>query len=303
VLLTRFDGAVSPTTHLWWLAWFAALLFGLWRLRTPHQRGLSLAHVLVLASAAWFYGVALHEMAARSALDDGWRFVAGLLPLIALLLATWRAPALGAFPLAAEFPRYRLRWFVPALAALTVAWLAALAERGGSAPLPYLPVLNPIELFQLAVLLVGIGLARLHAAAAEPWRPALALGAFLFVTFAGLRGVHHLTGAVWSPAILDDRIAQATLTVLWSILGVTAWIYGSRRRLWSVWLAGAILMGVVLAKLVLVDRQYVCNLAGIVSFMAVGALLVLVGRIAPTPPRPRPAAESPPDDAPTAEGN
>ena len=46
-------------------------------------------------------------------------------------------------------------------------------------------------------------------------------------------------------------------------------------------------MGVVLAKLVIIDRQYVGNLAGIVSFMAVGALLVLVGRIAPTPPRER----------------
>ena len=62
-------------------------------------------------------------------------------------------------------------------------------------------------------------------------------------------------------------------------------------------------MGVVLAKLVLVDRQYVGNLAGIVSFMAVGALLVLVGRIAPTPPRQRPAAEPTPDDAPTAQGH
>ena len=91
--------------------------------------------------------------------------------------------------------------------------------------------------------------------------------------FAGLRAVHHFTGAPWSPAILDDRIAQAVLTVLWSITGVALWIYGSRRQLWTVWLAGAVLMGVVLAKLVVIDRQYVGNLAGILSFMAVGALL------------------------------
>jgi uncharacterized membrane protein len=249
--------------------------------------------VAVLATAAWLYGAALHELAARASLDDGWRYVAGLLPLIALLLATWRAPALGAWPLAAEFPRYRLRWFVPALAALGVAWLAALVEPGNSAPLPWLPMLNPIELLQLALLLVAIGLTRRHGAAADAVRPALAAAAFLFVSFAGLRAVHQLQGAPWSPEILDDRIAQATLTVLWSVLGVTAWIYGSRRRLWSVWLAGAILMGVVLAKLVLVDRQYVGNLAGIVSFMAVGALLVLVGRIAPTPPRQRPPEVAP----------
>jgi uncharacterized membrane protein len=140
-------------------------------------------------------------------------------------------------------------------------------------------------LFQLVVLLMAIALSRGYVGKDAPWRPALALAAFLFLTFAGLRAVHHYTGASWSPAILDDRIAQAMLTVLWSVLGVAAWIYGSRRRLWNVWLVGAILMGVVLAKLVLVDRQYVGNLAGIVSFMAVGGLLVLVGRIAPTPPR------------------
>ena len=78
--------------------------------------------------------------------------------------------------------------------------------------------------------------------------------------------------------------------ILWAILfalllGVAAWVLGSRRRHWSLWLTGAIGMGVVLLKLVAVDRQYVGNLTGIVSFMAVGLLLVLVGRIAPTPPR------------------
>lgn len=289
VLYTEIDldGAITLRTNLYWLGWFAALFYGLASAREPHQRGLSIAHVAVLVTAAWLYGAALHEAAARAALDDGWRYVAALLPLTALLLATWRAPPLGAWPLAAEFPRYRARWFAPALAALGIAWLAALAEPGNSAPLPWLPLLNPIELLQLGVLLVAIGLVRRDGASTEIYRPALAAAAFLFVTFAGLRAVHQLQGAPWSPQILDDRIAQATLTVLWSVLGVTAWIYGSRRRLWSVWLAGAILMGVVLAKLVLVDRQYVGNLAGIVSFMAVGALLVLVGRIAPTPPRHR----------------
>jgi uncharacterized membrane protein len=283
-----FDARV----HGYWLAWFAAIAFGLWRLREPVQRGLSIAHVLVLASAAWLYGIAMHDAAVLAALDDGWIFVAGLLPLIGLIFLTWRAPALGAFPLAQQFPIYRMRWFVPAGFALLVAWLAALVERGGSAPLPFVPLLNPIELFQLVVLVVAIAWARRNEERAEGWRNALPLGAFLFASFAGLRAVHHFTGAPWSPAILDHGIAQTVLTVLWSIIGVVLWVMGSRERRWNVWLAGAILMGVVLAKLVLVDRQYFGNLAGIVSFMAVGALLVLVGRIAPTPPRHRDAPDS-----------
>jgi uncharacterized membrane protein len=289
VLATLIDveGAITLEANVYWAIWFGALGFGLVRLREPHQRGLSLAHVAMLASAAWLYGAALHTEAQRLLLDDGWVFVAGLLPLLALLFLTWRAPQVGAWPLADRWERYRLRWFVPAGAVAAIAWIAALVERGGSAPLPYVPLINPVELFQLTLLLVALGLARRGGDAADPWRPAVALAAFAFVTCAGLRGVHHYHGAPWSMDIFDDRVAQTTLTVLWSVLGVGAWIYGSRRRLWSVWVVGAVLMGVVLAKLVLVDRQYVGNLAGIVSFMAVGGLLVLVGRIAPTPPRQR----------------
>jgi uncharacterized membrane protein len=73
--------------------------------------------------------------------------------------------------------------------------------------------------------------------------------------------------------------------VTWSLLGVSAWIVGSRRGERRVWWGGAILMVIVLGKLVLVDRQYMGNVAGIVSFIAVGLLLVGVGYIAPSPAR------------------
>jgi uncharacterized membrane protein len=293
--LWDFSSAFRAPIAGWWLLWFGAIGFGLWCLRAPHQRGISIAHVSALFTAALLYGASLHHEASAQALDDGWRYVGALLPLIALLLLTWRVPRVGAVPLAEEFPRYSMRWFAPALAVLAVAWLGALGERGGSAPLPYLPLINPIELFQLALLMVAVSQMRARGASVEGWRMPLAAAGFLFITFAGLRAVHHYTGAPWSPAILDDRIAQAVLTVLWSITGVSLWIYGSRRPSWNIWVVGAVLMGVVLAKLVIVDRQYVGNLAGILSFMAVGALLVLVGRIAPTPPRQAADDDEPPD--------
>ena len=44
-------------------------------------------------------------------------------------------------------------------------------------------------------------------------------------------------------------------------------------------------MVVVLLKLVAVDRHYMGNIPGIVSFMAVGLLLVGVGYFAPSPPK------------------
>ena len=71
----------------------------------------------------------------------------------------------------------------------------------------------------------------------------------------------------------------------WCLAGVTAWVLGSRRRDRPLWWLGAALLGIVLLKLLVVDRQFVGNIAGIVSFVVVGLLLIIVGRIAPTPPR------------------
>ena len=44
-------------------------------------------------------------------------------------------------------------------------------------------------------------------------------------------------------------------------------------------------MLIVLGKLMFVDRTYMGNMPGIISFIAVGLLLVGVGWIAPQPPR------------------
>ena len=60
---------------------------------------------------------------------------------------------------------------------------------------------------------------------------------------------------------------------------------GSMQRNAPMWAGGGVLMLVVLAKLILVDRHYMGNIWGIVSFMVVGLLLVGVGYFAPKPPK------------------
>ena len=272
----------------YWLALLLAVLFGLSRLRAPLQRGLSLGHVAWLWSVAIVLGLGLAQESWREqGLGEGWQLAALVLPLLLLLLATWRRPGLATWPLSAEFPHYRWRWWGPALGVLAIGWALSQASAGGAAPLPWVPLLNPLELLQLAGLLLALrlALAQPRGELRQALRIAWPFAALLFASMAGLRAVHHYTGAPWSPALLDQASAQTTLTVLWSVAGVAAWVLGSRRRLFPVWLGGALLMALVLAKLVLVDRQYMGNLTGIVSFLAVGLLLVLVGRIAPTPPR------------------
>ncbi|MFH7617453.1 DUF2339 domain-containing protein, partial [Pseudomonas syringae group genomosp. 7] len=85
-------------------------------------------------------------------------------------------------------------------------------------------------------------------------------------------------------SMMRFSLAQTSLTVLWSVLGVIAWVWGSRRGQRVLWMVGAVLMGVVLAKLVIVDRQHLGNLLGIASFIAYGLLCTVVGYLAPAPP-------------------
>lgn len=155
-------------------------------------------------------------------------------------------------------------------------------------------MLNPAEMGQWLSLLL---LARwLYSDVAPPALrrlrlPVLALAGFIALTSLVLHGVHHWGGLAWSTSMARYSLAQTSLTVLWSVLGVIAWVWGSRRGQRVLWMVGAVLMGVVLAKLVLIDRQHLGNLLGIASFIAYGLLCTVVGYLAPAPPGAVPSVE------------
>jgi uncharacterized membrane protein len=50
------------------------------------------------------------------------------------------------------------------------------------------------------------------------------------------------------------------------------------------WLVGAALLAVVIAKLFLVDLSQVGSIERIVSFLGVGILMLIVGYLSPLPP-------------------
>jgi uncharacterized membrane protein len=228
-------------------------------------------------------------LALRFQLSEGWRLALLALPwLLATAVSMFRWPWL-ALPLGARFDGgYRVGLQTVYFSVLGAWWGLALFQAGGSAPLPWVPVLNPLELAQLAVLALA---ARWlwSAQAPDTLRRAriflLSSAGFLMVTFITLRAVHHWGVVPWNTGLLSTSLAQTSLTVVWSVLGVLGWVIGSRRGQRGLWLAGAVLMGVVLAKLVFVDRQHLGNLLGIGSFIAYGLLCTLVGYFAPAPPR------------------
>lgn len=279
--LTLFD-------HPLWLWWplLAAALVTLAALREPRSRGLPVAHIAWLVSVATAAGVTLlRVLDDRAALADGWLLPAVLAPLALLFALAWKKPALAGWPVAEQFPRWRKVWLAIAGAGLGLGWLFGHFLPGDSAPLPWLPLLNPLELWLLLGLLAAALALRAHPDPHRLGSLAWAGAALFMLSMSVLRACHHLAHLPWSPRLLGETTAQASLTVAWCVAGVAAWVLGSRRRDRPLWWLGAGLLGVVLLKLLVVDRQFVGNIAGIVSFVVVGLLLIVVGRIAPTPPR------------------
>jgi uncharacterized membrane protein len=79
-------------------------------------------------------------------------------------------------------------------------------------------------------------------------------------------------------------------------------IGGHLRHRREVWLIGAALIGVVVAKLFCVELSNRGGLARIVSFIGVGVLLLVVGYFAPLPPKRNDAVPDPAAPAPQTEG-
>jgi uncharacterized membrane protein len=236
---------------------------------------------LAFGFIAWF-------AAADARLGEGWRAALPVLPLLAAWTLVLRRPAWISPPLTARFAEWSGPLANSQALIAAAAFLVLLPIPGSATPLPWLPLLNPLELVQLATLLCAA--LWLHSPLATPqlvaWRPlVLGVASLAFVTAATLRGVHHLGGLPWDAQLLPSMLAQTSLTVVWSVLGVAGWVIGSRRGSRALWLASALLMGVVLAKLLLVDRGHLGSVLGIVSFIAYGLLCTVIGYLAPAPPR------------------
>ncbi|WP_146909849.1 DUF2339 domain-containing protein [Arenimonas daejeonensis] len=280
-LITLFDAPLA----LWWVL-LALALPTLAALREPRSRLLPVAHIAWLMAVASAAGITLMRVLHdRSALADGWLLPAVMAPLALLFYLAWKQPALAGWPVAGEFPRWRRVWLAIAGAGLGLAWLLGNFLPGDSDPLPWLPLLNPLEMSLLLGLVVAAAALRSHADPHRLGSLAWAGAALFLLTMSVLRACHQLGDLPWSADLLSETLAQTSLTVAWCVAGVTAWILGSRRRDRPLWWLGAALLGVVLLKLLIVDRQFVGNITGIVSFVVVGLLLIVVGRIAPTPPR------------------
>lgn len=210
---------------------------------------------------------------------------------LAVPAAYWLAAEQDALPLFRRHPAV-YRGFGRGLCAFAAAaWLLWVntAAPHRPAPLPYLPLFNPMELAAVGLLWFGFRTLPHGAWSGEVRRfAAYALSALAFFTLsAGVMRLWHFYGGIgWNLAELLRSVGlQASLSVVWAGAAIVLMVAGNRSGSRGRWIGGASLMGMVVVKLFLVELGNSGGIERIASFIIVGLLLLLVGWFAPVPPK------------------
>jgi uncharacterized membrane protein len=287
-----------PFAHWGALGWLAILVthFVLLRIEESEPR----------TALEWLHGGACWAIALLLAWELSWQVAqqttgvwAGLAwGFVPALLLAWlgRRELRPRWPVAAHPIGYRTYGAAPLAVALCI-WIVVidLTSTGNAEWLPYLPLLNPLDVC-VALSLAALAMwwsALDDAQRASLWRAdirvliAIAAGiVFLWLNAALIRTLHHNWGApITAYGIAHSTFVQSALSIFWGVLGFAAMTVAARQRWRYVWLVGAGLMLVVVAKLFLVDLSSIGTIARIASFLTVGALLLITGYLAPLPPK------------------
>ncbi len=289
------DWGPHPLADMGWLAWPAALIALFAAMRVLEDGWPPLGRSLAHTSA----GLLVAALAAREA---HWQ------TLSVLRIGNWADASFGAagvlvlllavfVPLDWPLRRHRvpyLRAGAVLAAILCLWWVGVSFTSADPYPLPYIPVINPLDLAQAMV----VAVLALWARAADREKAFgardfgsgmpvfLALASFAWMNLVLARAVNYLAGVRYSTeALFRSDIMQASCSVLWSLAALGAMLLGRRRASRRAWLAGAGLLGVVVVKLFLVDLDGRGTVARIVSFLGVGLLMLVVGYFCPLPPK------------------
>lgn len=261
------------------------------------EAGWHFAGVLILAAILAYE---VYWRMTEAALGDVWSGSAAMLvPILAAAFIVYAREYL-AWPLGRYWQAYLGSAAVLVIAALVVIAAAGIDDPGNPAPLPYVPVLNPFDVLTIVSLGAALQLiATFRASSDRVGQGSLRLAtvmwsltALALTTIAVVRGVHHLGGVPWQERALANSVSvQSALSIYWAILGFGGMIWGARKRNRWIWTVGTALMALVVIKLFLVDLGNTGTVARIISFLGVGALLLVVGYYAPAPPRQAAATE------------
>lgn len=290
-----------------YLIWAGIFIAHLSLLKRAQPR-LTITNPFLLAMHAlscWFFVSLLvvqsHGVVAQLSLqENAWTAMAWLAPALfsILLILQQRQPKAWPWRELRDFYQQIVAW---PIAMFSLCWFfyTTLTHDGNSQPLPFISLLNPLELGQLACVATLLIWWRVLP---QGWRNqaiqlkfhyGLAATGLLWYTSLVLRACSHYADI---PYFFDDlyqaKLAQAAISVAWAAAAVVSMILANRRSYRSLWLGGAALLAVVILKLFVVELADHGGLYRIISFIVVGLLLLIVGYFAPMPGMKKTEAET-----------
>ena len=224
-----------------------------------------------------------------------WRDVPwGIVPALALM-SIGALEGRESWPFAQHRNAYRVAaGFVLVAWMLMFALLVNLGNDGNPAPLPYVPLANPLDLSMgLVVGAIALWILRLSRAGIDvrsrvPREILYAVPstlAFIWANAIVLRTIHHAYGVPWRiDALWHSTLVQTSLSILWTVIALAVMVFANRRSARGAWIAGATLLGIIVIKLFVIDLSRIGGVERIVSFIGVGVLLLVIGYVAPVPP-------------------
>jgi len=265
--------------------------------------------LIAYAPAFWLLSLvtalALGGLVGRGvALDGDWPLAAFGGALGGVLLSAHFAVErnVGAF---GRLERLHLASGMGPVAACALLWSLVLnaSAQGETAPLPYLPLLNPADV-SLALVAVAVItwwnrlMERQPRIPLEGWTE-LALPALGGLGFVWLNGLLVRTVCQWTDvpfrleALWDSVALQAALSIAWTLVALAGMLLSTRHGWRAPWISFATLLGTVVVKLFVVDLSQLSTGAKIGTFLVVGGLLLVVGYLSPVPPGQQTGGEGP----------
>ena len=173
-------------------------------------------------------------------------------------------------------------------------FFASFSSAGAAVHGVFIPVLNPLEMQQMVFLISLIMWLRIFVFGGLPFKKwstqaQLAIVAlfFLWSNQAAARAAFWYWGAppynLWYEFTTPH--AQAIAAIVWGVIGLWAILYGKKTGSRPMWRTGTGLLAADLLKLLLVDLHGAPTLTRVLAFLILGGLFLLIGWIAPLPPK------------------
>lgn len=298
-LLFQSLSAAHPFTAGGFLAWPVALLLYYHILsRREAMAGtlLPFIHPVPVWIAAILLSWEVHWQVGRiDGIAEVWSLLPiGLVPALFILLLKPLTDRMQ-WPFKAQRRTYLLIGCFP-LAVGAWGWNIVMNIRstGDSAPLPFLPLLNPLDLAEgIITVIVALWLLQLRDEEPETIKEQTPLLLMLFygtlffwLNAVIIRTVHHWGGVAFSfEAMFASLLYQSVISIIWSITAFISMTLATRKGMRTVWIVGAVILGAVVLKLFFVDLSGKGTIERIVSFVGVGVLMLVIGWFSPVPPR------------------